>query len=152
MTVSIAAPGSEPGRENEDGSGDCIGEEYTPGGTGHAGTQVMVSSSDRSDAQAIKAIFRNTVNFLKIENVDFLEENQRGSRGFGLHHFGKCYRRDKKLLDWFGFAIAEGLVEDGFELAAGFLGVAALLLADASHLFADAAHLLAQFAFFFADE
>jgi hypothetical protein len=39
-----------------------------------------------------QGIFRNTVNFLKLWNVDVLKENRLGSRGSGLHHFGKCYR------------------------------------------------------------
>ena len=30
------------------------------------------------------------MNFLKTENVGFLEENQRGNRGFGQREFGRC--------------------------------------------------------------
>jgi len=31
------------------------------------------------------------VNFLRVEDVDFLEENRLDFRGSGLHRFGKCY-------------------------------------------------------------
>jgi hypothetical protein len=31
------------------------------------------------------------MNFPKTEDVDFLEENQHGNRGSGLHRSGKCF-------------------------------------------------------------
>ena len=48
-------------------------------------------------ASKLKAFFRNTVNLPIAQDVDFLEKNQLGSRGFGLHPFGKCYNHAEKL-------------------------------------------------------
>lgn len=42
-------------------------------------------------------IFRNTVNFLRVEDVDFLEENRLDFRGSGLHRFGKCYGAESQV-------------------------------------------------------